>query len=165
MSRVDAANATEQSVPCPPSASHCSTGCPHSSTSPPGSVPSSHSRRKQNDASWRGHIRQEAFPQLKQVQRYLWHHICNSRLRCVSSKAHGFSLDSSDLLSKNKLAVSVGTVGEAGPDPALLSPVNSSTTAPSQERDLTHMVEKNTLSSVSYHTEDTREGKRKQADK
>lgn len=51
-------------------------------------------------------------------------------------------------------------MGEAGPDPALLSPVNSSTTAPpSQDRDLTHTVEKNTLFSVSYHTKDTREGK------
>lgn len=129
-----------------PLSPHCSPlqaqGCPHSSTSLPGSVPPSHTRRKQKDASWRGPItRQEALTQLKQAQRYLRHHICscNSRVCCTifSSKAHGFSLDSSDLPPKNKLPVSVGTMGEAGPDPAFLSPVSGSTTAPPfQERDL-----------------------------
>lgn len=74
-------------------------------------------------------------------------------------------MDSSDLPPKNKLPVSVGTMGEVGPEPALLSPVSSSTTAPpSQGRDLIHMVEKNTLFSVFYHTKDLREGKWRQAD-
>lgn len=77
-----------------------------------------------------------------------WHHF--------SSKAHGFSLDSSDLPPKNKLPVSVGTMGEAGPDPALFS---SATAPPSQERDLIYMAKKSTLFSVSYDTKDMREGK------
>lgn len=56
-------------------------------------------------------------------------------------------------------------MGEVGAEPALLSPVSSITTAPPcQERDLIHMVEKNTLFSVSYHTKDLREGKWRQAD-
>lgn len=74
-------------------------------------------------------------------------------------------MDSPDLLPKNKLPVPVGTMGEAGPDPAFLSPGSSSTTAPpSQERDLIHMVKENTLFSVSKHPKDMREGKRKQAE-
>lgn len=72
MSNVGTANALSPCCPPPQAQS-----CPYSSISLPESVPSSHTRKNQKNASWKGHItRQEAFPQLKQAQRYLRHHIC-----------------------------------------------------------------------------------------
>lgn len=64
-------------------------------------------------------------------------------------------MHSSDLSPKDKLSVPVGITGKAEPDPDLSIPVEGLDA---------HGQGKHFLFSVSYHTKDMREGKRKQAE-